>query len=304
MKRLIVYLILFLTYKSYSQHPKLYISLSYTDETDCRQIYIYNSVDTFFRGTADSTLGSHSIAIDSILPGKYTLHIFSCKKPDEFIITREFEIVADSQTVIRINAYIDESHSSNFVDPKASKFEMRFSFSYARKDHSANPEWMQFGINFVEGASYYKPITKHIGVLEGINLGYGYYRFSGDTAFINRLPYVKKIKDRYEYLNLQFDSRIRISSGSQQQTPLHHAGWFIDIGIIYYLPLALTYKARYEDDIVLRKYSFHRFKDLRAVAEFGYSYITVFGEYRLFDFMKRNFAELPKYRFGLAIHVY
>jgi hypothetical protein len=155
----------------------------------------------------------------------------------------------------------------------------------------------EFGFSFNQGGM--ATLSKHIGFIGSVGYDYSQTYFTKDSSLITL---ENRTLERYSSLNLNFSIGFRFATHNLRKYTLK--GAFLDIGTTYYLPLRFRHVVVYDKDKISRR-GIHEFTDWRAYAAIGWFPVQVFAEYRIMDFMKENYPELPQYRIGVrALIIY
>ncbi|MFZ9847381.1 MAG: hypothetical protein ACO3EE_04450 [Flavobacteriales bacterium] len=75
---------------------------------------------------------------------------------------------------------------------------------------------------------------------------------------------------------------------------------FIDLGAAYQLPFAGNYSYKNEDQKTIIS-NLHQYTDFSAFTRIGYKNLAFYAKYRLLDYLKAGYPELPKLQVGVSI---
>lgn len=142
-----------------------------------------------------------------------------------------------------------------------------------------------------------RPITRHFG-----------FGFNPESNVRIMLP--KKGADlrvgqtysheRYFYWELKTGIYFRFSTFNMKEA--HDGGLFFDLGANYHLPIFFRHVGILDNHKDITRY-IHRFNDFSLTARIGNDRFSLFGQYRLFDFVKSPFPQAPILSFGFSVFV-
>jgi hypothetical protein len=239
--------------------------------------------------------------LDNLKPGTYKIKLSKCIDPSEFCVIRNVTLYPDKLTELTLELRADVKNE--LIDTATiikEKEEMQYQLSVLNGDWLQKNSILKFCGTF--RITYFKwfAFSKHVGFLGGFGLGLGYYTFSKDTTFMNLIA-GRKTSEFYNYIDGHVDVKFRFSLKSQQDGYYTRALPFIDIGMMYNAPLSFRHVAYYENDKRAFNGKLHQFTDARAYVNIGFAPVSLFAEYRVFDFIIGSYPELPRYNFGIRI---
>ena len=302
MKKALLLLLLLNTLSVFGQNSSLKIRYEIYDENCNFSILVKNEKDTVYNSKIES-YDENSIKIKNLAMGQYTIEVIDLKSK---IVYYSKNVTLNNllETIVNITItfYEQESLIDSLTQEEIgdNKSENVFSISYMPQN-KIYPNSI-FTNSYSIGYTYFGwlPVTKHLGLMGGGGFNASQYYLKKDTSYFIT-PEYKKIYENYTYLDAHLDLKLRISSGNQQNTKTNSSKLFIDIGAVYNFPLYFKDIARYEDGYRLLKSYIHQHTDARVYVNIGYSPVMFFAEYRLFNFISGNFAEIDKFRAGMRI---
>jgi hypothetical protein len=226
-----------------------------------------------------------------LLPGIYNFIVF--ENNTKVISVHNIEAVADSITVV---FFQNPSFSLISVEDTLDEGDvfLVLGFQYGLPGTSVN----NFILNSYEysfGFAFYASSKRFYNVGFYSGLGYNYAPFEKDTSMY--LPTSGK-KEFYSYLSYQFGFLNRFSFFDTEKK---NRGLTADLGLLYNLPIFFRHIYHEEADQQLISRKIHKFNDFRAMASVGYAPLCIRVEYRLTNFVKKDFPELPKLTIGLML---
>lgn len=141
------------------------------------------------------------------------------------------------------------------------------------------------------------PISRHLG------LGY-----NPESTFELALPFKNADfrplqnyrHERYFYWSFKLGLFMRLTTFNMKQP--HKGGMFLDLGANYNLPIYFRLVGLYENHKDITRF-IHKFNDVSLTARIGSDKLTLYGQYRLFDFVKYPYPQMPLLSFGLIIRL-
>ncbi len=246
----------------------------------------------------DSLIASHKsddfyVEFDSLFEGFYALRV-SSEAYGMPTIYSEIEVKNDSTTEMEITVWTTSisCNSGDCDSCESNRFEMNIDMLFA-SPFNENTPLVKNGFHFNYGYTQWIPLHKNfnVGFSEGI-----YYDFNqlGGISKNMTSPYTK---ERYSNIGLSVQVKARIALFNT--TEYWTFGPFLDFGAAYKLPFAFRY-VQLGDDVKTTYKSLHNFKDVHAFVKLGYTPVSVMLDYRLFDFVKDNMPQQPKWSIGLS----
>jgi len=270
-------------------------------QTGRLEVYLegnYDNEEYTFELWKDSLIESQKssdyiVEFESLLEGFYALRITS-EKYGMPTIYNEIEAKNDSTTEMEITVWRTSisCNSGDCDSCESNRFEMNIDLLYASVfDENTLP--VKNGFHFNYGYTQWLPLHKNfnIGFSEGI-----YYDFNQlDSTFNNVSSHYTK--QRYSNMGLSIEAKARIALFNT--TKYWTFGPFLDFGAAYKFPFAFRY-VQVGDDVKTTYKNRHNFKDVHAFVKLGYTPVSVMLDYRLFDFVKGNYPQQPKWSIGLS----
>jgi hypothetical protein len=245
---------------------------------------------------------------DHILPcGKYIIQIY--KDDSIYHEFKEIELECGYKMVYTINLdaktsyeMLEKSESDMFsiVKPFSQNYEyiypnMNLGYGTRILENDSYP--VQHLFRFGGGGFFNTPITRHFG-----------FGYNTETLVEMTLP--KKGFDlrpnqnyrheRYFYWNLKIGFYLRLSTFNMKQA--HKDGMFLDIGGSYQLPIYFRHVGLYENHKDVTR-SIHLFNDVSLSARIGSDKLSLYCQYRLFDYVKNPYPQTPILSFGICIRM-
>lgn len=305
MKKIFLVFILVLPITMYGQVSKLNLVFNNSLDKDstCYRLCITNMADTVVNEWVYTDVDKE---LDSLTPGTYKIQLSKCSDPAEGSITKSTKLYANRTTEVTFELFYDETHSE--IDEETRKEiikdreEILYNLSYLNTNWVEKSTSLKFNAN--AGFTVYKwfSFSKHVGFLAGFGFGFGHYGFVKDTTFMKVSP-SRKIYEYYNYLDGHTDIKLRLTFKSQQKEYYPDPMAFIDVGAIYYAPVAFRHIARYDNNSKIVERSLHQFTDVRGYINVGILPFSFFAEYRSLDFLIGNYPEFPKYNVGIKLSI-
>ncbi len=242
---------------------------------------------------------SDLIELDSLEDGNYRVYIYDESTPGEYIIKRFFTLQQDVKTVVSLDLYYDEE----IKEPEygmVQKTELQLSLGYFHSPWADKNSITKDNFSASYSGHYWGAFSKHAGFLLGSGFSFSQHYFDRDTSLFQAIPF-KKVFERYTAINMMYEVKFRFSSGDQKSEDFNSSKFFVDIGAGYYLPLLFNHSAMYRGSKKVIERNIHQFKDFRAFVNIGFAPVTVFLEYRLSDYIRKDYPELPKYNVGIKL---
>jgi hypothetical protein len=270
-------------------------------QTGRLEVYLEGNYDNevyTFELWKDSLIASqrssdYIVEFESLNEGIYALRITS-ETYGMPTIYNEIEMKNDSTTEMEITVW-RTSISCNSGDCDScqnNRIEINIDLLYASVfDENTLP--VKNGFHFNYGYTQWLPLHKNfnIGFSEGL-----YYNFNLlDTTFNNLSG--KYTKQRYSNVGFSIEAKARIALFNT--TKYWTFGPFLDFGAAYKFPFAFRH-VQVGDDLKTTYKNLHNFKDVHAFVKLGYTPVSVMLDYRLFDFVKGDFPQQPKWSIGLS----
>lgn len=302
MKRLLLLLLLALNYASFNAQVIIISGTQHwQDETYRFQI---TKDATLFCDTTVHYFDYDSLILTTIPTGKdYMLTIQPVDSIHSFQYRQHFDVYPDSSTVIRVNI-LQHTHYEALIDTSLIKTRQEFvlygSLINTKIFDSLSPLTLSTTIGYHQYS--WEAFSKHVGWLFGGGLEFCHTSFSTDTTFSSHNGLSKRY-EYYNYFNGSLSTKLRFSTGNQQSKNTDPSKLFLDIGARYNIPLRMQHKTVYSDSEKLSEGKFHQFSDLRLITALGYKNISLYAEYRCFDFVGKNLPQLSKYYIGLQYHL-
>ncbi len=240
---------------------------------------------------AEGYILEENLEIEDLNPGVYNLDIYRNDK----LIIRRYNVVSKqdsiSSYVIDVGKPYFESKYMGIPD-----FEEYIGLLYGPNMNNDDPFINNsFSLNMGIGSRMIKYGNRFsLWFLYGVE--YAYTAFNDDTTMYPPAP-VKN--ERYSNINLNLGFYHKVSffesHGNKSRETVA-----IDLGALYNFPLYF----RHAYNIDKRKFStrgLHEFKNFSAFGRISYKSVAVTCDYRLFDFVKGDFPEVPKLRMGVTV---
>lgn len=293
----------------FGQHASLQFNLEYYDEepVDCYRLIFTAGADTLSDCvlSADDLFG-YEIRKDSLAPNpNCKVSLYDCRSLENLLVARYFRL--DDGMLTRIDLH-NEGEIGYWKITGERKNGPRI--EHVVSISSFNNRWLDptslITYNGEIGVSQYswRPFSKHIGFMGGGGFSLSHYAIAKDTSFTEVTQW-KKQYEYYNYLSMNFDIRLRFSLGLQNNPDIEERlKALLDVGVKYNLPLIFRHTARYDGFRKTSRGGLHQFTDARLYVNLGWEYAGVFVEYRLFNFLKGNYPEVPKISFGLRAFIH
>lgn len=291
---------------SFSQTENLfiYINQNVNIESQCYTVFVFNENDTIYQ---DTIYDEYELNVNDISFGTYSVKLQNCgtisdKTTESITKIIEIKECQLTQVTFDLEEYVDYSLLDTMCDtePIKSHTELQFNasyFDYRWNPDGNNPKYTT-GIGY--SAYHWSSFSKHFGALIGGGVGYLYAPLRVDSLSTN--TYNKPIKTNYySYLNGQFDVKFRFTTTNQQVETIKPSSIFVDLGVLYNLPLYFKKITRFDYQEKMVTSFIHQYADASMYVNIGSANAQVYVSYRPFDFIKGNLQELPKFNLGIKI---
>lgn len=238
--------------------------------------------------------------IHQVTCGTYSIEIY---KNDSLFQTYP-NITVDCYLPTRFYIRLDNQTSYSLLDNVTERVNTKtnnynevdgiFGFYYTQNILDTNANFVQHFGRYRMGFNINHPVGKYFS--------YG-YNYSASLAFSypdNNKPLIDSIadsKERYSYLSFDIGLYIRLSTFNQTKT---NKGFSLDIGINYQAPLLFRHSSIFENHKLITRY-IHRWNDLETYVRIKRKFFSLFGGYRIFDYIKYNYPQNPKLIFGFEL---
>lgn len=233
--------------------------------------------------------GTHDMVHStSLAAGEYEIHVFRNGKPDFTVY--QITIKDGRKLIVDIDRPQEryESVDTTRNDRDNVGMSMYLSFASSRLDGSKEPIPFQMGIgsdlHFM--ATYLKRCR--IGLTMGFNLSHSFVNRGTDSTLTTLL---NSKRERYIHLSYYMGlmNRIFISNPNGDQP------FYLDFGADYFLPIWFRHASVTKNQMLVGK-RIHQWNDVRAFARIGLlGSFSLACRYRIFDFAKSPYPQLPKY---------
>lgn len=212
-------------------------------------------------------------------------------------LTYTIDLVKKSSYQINENSYPDVFEYVSPVNPNYDYFYPYIHFGYGTRTLETNDYSLKHLFKFAAGGFMNYPITKRIafGINPECNFQYAVPR--RDTSFRGNANY---LYERITYLNFKYGIYFRFSTFNMRQE--HKGGIFLDAGANYYFPIFFRHAGIYDNHKDITRF-IHRYNDVSLMGRIGTDLISAEVNYRLFNFVKGGFEQMPRLTFGINIRV-
>lgn len=291
MKKSILLIILsIVTLAAFCQTGKLEIILCFSEYYDFKvdDKYILYSGDSL---VSEDFLGEESmIEIDSLKPGVYNIELYI----NDTLFLRRYNIVCKQDSVSQYTIDVENPYFKSKYDT-ISDLEIYSGLFYGPNIINESPYIMgsfsyNLGVN-INLAKY----CKHFSSWLIYGFEYAYTAFNNDTTMYPPAP-VKY--ERYSNLNLNLGFFNRFSFFKSDENSITES-LVLDLGLSYNFPIVF----RHMYNIDNRKFvtmGLHQFSNFSVFSRFSYGSVAITGEYRIFDYVKGDFPEVPMLRLGVS----
>jgi hypothetical protein len=308
MKNIFFFLLSLLAFasKASAQSDNLIINIEQNVNVDspCYRVTVYDQNDTIYSKTISD---EYELTVSNLAIGTYSVNLTNCGTPtDEATesVTKIIEIKECQITYVTFDLYeyVDYTKLDSMceAEPIKSHTELQFNASYF--DYRWNPDGNnpKYTLGFGYSGYHWASFSKHFGTLIGGGIGYMYAPLRIDS--LSTTTYNKPIKTNYySYLNGQFDVKFRFTTTNQQLKTIKPNSIFVDLGVLYNLPLYFKKITRFDYQEKMVNSFIHQYSDASIYVNIGSANMQVYFAYRPFDFIKGNLTELPKFNLGIKI---
>jgi len=308
MKNIFFFLLSLLAFasKASAQSDNLIINIEQNVNVDspCYRVTVYDQNDTIYSKTISD---EYELTVSNLAIGTYSVNLTNCGTPtDEATesVTKIIEIKECQITYVTFDLYeyVDYTKLDSMceAEPIKSHTELQFNASYF--DYRWNPDGNnpKYTVGFGYSGYHWASFSKHFGTLIGGGIGYMYAPLRIDS--LSTITYNKPIKTNYySYLNGQIDVKFRFTTANQQLKTIKPNSIFVDLGVLYNLPLYFKKITRFDYQEKMVNSFIHQYSDASIYVNIGSANAQVYVAYRPFDFIKGNLQELPKFNLGIKI---
>jgi|GEM_PF-2937268 len=235
------------------------------------------------------------IYTDSLKAGSYKVRYFINFKKDILGEIKNVKIIEEELT--KVIFYPPRKYTTNNLTDTLSYFDtggyalINFSTgnNFINPDNEIFSGYNQFGFQIGGTSSLFR--FAKIGQQFGSNMNYTYFNESKSLA-----PNFDKDTEKYYYWNLSYMIFLRATFYNNYKK---NKGLFLDGGISYNFPLLFRYVLVKGDTKTVTK-KIHHYNDFSAIFRLGYQPIAFTFEYRLTNFLDKNFPEQPKMKVGVS----
>jgi hypothetical protein len=240
--------------------------------------------------------GTHDLRFEKELPaGEYEIRVIRDNRKDFTVYRLDVE---EGKTL-----YMDLNRPENYTenmngdddDDDTEGITFYLNYGSSKLEGSKNPIPMQLTLG--SDIQFYKPYTKRlrIGLVFGFSATYAKVKRPASDTLLVILGNGRR--EQYNYLNYYVGLTHRIMWGSFEKDQLH----YIDFGADYFLPLWFRHSS-VSGNQRLQTRKLHEWTDVRAYARLGFfEFFSISYRYRIFDFAKGVYPELPKHEIGIGL---
>ena len=273
----------------YGQTGSLQIELgnNYKDAEFEYKLFISDSL-------VDSKINnSWQVVFDSLKTAKYRLVVDGVEVESDMPTTYEnIQVYSDSITSMFISVWEYSVCCASCDSGYTNRFESVINLLYSPLPTQESP-FIKNSFEIDIGGGAWLGLHKNFDL--GGTFGFYYNATPIDSSF--RPQNIQHLeKQQYSNSGLKFDVMGRIAFFNLNE-------WFngavIDVGASYKVPLYFRYVTKSEG-IRIAQRKMHNFKDVNAFIKVGFTPVTVMLNYRLFDIVKNDYPQLPKWSAGLS----
>ncbi len=289
MKRIILLVLVTMSsLNAFCQTGKLELYLAASDYCDIYGEYILYSEDSLVN--KGCYFGEGLFEIDSLNPGAYNVEFYY----NDTLLFKRYNLIAKQDTISQYTIGIDTPYFKSKND-SIPDLEFYTSILYGPNIINKNPYVMgsfsyNLGVNF-KITEYWR----HFSFWFIYGAEYVYTAFNNDTTMY---PPSSVKHERYSNFNLNLGFYNRLSFFEKYNNSISES-WAFDLGVSYNFPFIFRHMYNVDDrKFVTRR--LHQFSNFSVFSRFSYRSVAITGEYRLFDYVKSDFPEVPKLRFGIS----
>lgn len=235
--------------------------------------------------------------VDTLPVGTYSVSCYMNQSKDitqtiNGVQIKRFKITDLTLDLPKPNYYDDRmSNDTSITVSNKAVVSMHFltGNSFVNKNNTFSG-YNQIGVKF----GMLNEIMKHIsfGQQVGSNISYTYFNTTNSLE-----PSIIKDSEKYTYWNFNYMIFVRLTTFNNKTW--NTKGLYLDGGISYNFPLMFRHVMR-ESDTKIVTNKIHRYNDFSAIFRLGYKPISLMFEYRLTNFLDKNYPEQPKMKIGVA----
>lgn len=231
-----------------------------------------------------------SETVDSLIPGDYTIQVVYMG-----VRTSTYERVeVEDAKVTEIHIYRPWITTSDTGDcPYTEKVEYVLGARFGQPEAPYNV-FLEEQLTVIQNFQWWPKPGKNVslGMLMGGQADWA--QFKSDTSLFPGME--EHDKERYFNLSANIGVISRLSFFDFRE--FYKLGMVVDVGAHYQFPLAFRH-VYVDGDTKTRTNKLHRFNDVRAFVRIGYLPATLTLNYRVFDYVKPGYPQLPKWTLGL-----
>jgi len=216
---------------------------------------------------------------------KMTYHLHLDKKTS-------YEILEKSETDMfsTVPSYTTNTTNYEYVVPY-------FSLGYGTKILEESNYPIQHLFRISSGVFYTLPITRHLGIGYNPELNFELILPKSNSELRANQNYRH---ERYFYNNLKFGFYFRFSTFDMKKRI--KKGMYIDLGANYHLPIFFRHVGLYDNHKDVTRF-IHKYNDVSLSFRIGSDKFSLYGQYRLFNFVKDSYPQTPLLSFGILIRL-
>ncbi len=291
MKKTIIHIVfIFATVNVFAQTGRMEVIMANSFDCECCDEckYVLFSEDN---PVIEGFIQGETLEIAELNPGVYDLEIYR----NDTLLIRRHNMMSKPDTISNYLIDIGEPYYEP-IYKAIPNFEGYIGLSYGPNMINEDPFIKESYILNMGIGSIMLKYGKHFSLWFLYGVEYVYTAFNDDTTMYPPAP---AKNERYSNFNLNLGFYHKISFfESQGGKSVEKVS--VDLGAMYNFPLFF----RHAYNIDKRKFStrgLHQFKNFSAFGRISYKNVALTCDYRLFDFVKGDFPEVPKLTLGVSV---
>lgn len=280
---------------------KIEINLWGNPESKDFNLYLLRGTDTVYSKTAIPE--DDEIGLDSLQGGDYTAFLYE-ENVNGYVMKKHFTI-EEGKHVSLVIAYRADDYTSDAEDDSdpVQKTEFQLGLGYFHSPWEDRNAMLRGNFYANYTVSAWLAFSKHVGLLMGSGFGASQHYFHKDAGLFENIPF-QKVFERYASLTMNYELKMRFSTGDQKSKEMNSQKFFVDLGANYNLPIVFNHTAMYRGSKKLVERDIHNFTDFRAFVNIGFAPVTVFLEYRLSNFIKKDmYPQVSRFNAGVKFMI-
>ncbi|HBS86213.1 MAG: hypothetical protein A2W91_09420 [Bacteroidetes bacterium GWF2_38_335] len=234
-----------------------------------------------------------------LTPGIYNIKVYNGFPETRLMTVYNVEVFSDSLTVCYLS--YPEQYREELIDTvyeSEGLAQVYLGLTYGISDKN-NKGLIRDAFNLKLGMIAMTCINKHLalgGILGFYN--YNHTRFLKDSSVF--MP-ADHLKENYSYCYFPIGVNVSFSLNDMTKSPSKRI--MLDLGATYNAPLWFRHSFKENNQTTLTR-KIQKYNDFNAYCAFAVTPFSIWAEYRLTDFLKDGFPEMPRLNIGIVFLFY